>query len=172
MNHIIMSGRVFEEPVYTTSQKGKGILRFKVGVRRRYKNAEGKYENDYFNVSAFGNTADFASKNVTKDSIVIVEGEIQNNNWEKNGQKYYGNQILASSIEVPYGRDAAAKIYGNQNREQQQPQRQVQQPVQQPKQHQQHVSQPSTVQPTVEDDDNYIGMPEGFEEVEDSQLPF
>ena len=157
MNHITLSGRVYDEPVYMTSQKGKGIIKFKLGVRRKFKNADGKYENDYFNVTAFGITADYATKNVAKDNIVIIEGEVQNQSWENNGKKYYGTAIIASSIEVPYGRDAAAKIYGDKSQEQQ------------PQQQAQRSKQSQQVQ---HGEDDYVGMPDGFTEVVDENLPF
>lgn len=109
MNKFIVSGKVFDEPVYSTTQSGKGLLKFKLSVGREYKNKEtGKYEADFFDITAIGSKADYGARNIEKGAIVNVEATVQNNNYtDNNGNKHYGYSFLANSIEVPYGRDAA-----------------------------------------------------------------
>lgn len=109
MNKFIVSGRVFDEPVYSTSQTGKGILKFKISSQRDFKNKEtGKYESDFFDITVLGTTADYAARNLEKGAQVIVECKVNNNNYtDKNGIKHYSYGFLANTVEIPYGRDAA-----------------------------------------------------------------
>ena len=109
MNKLILSGKVFDEPVYSTSQAGKGILKFKLSVSRDFKNKEtGKYECDFFDITVLGSTADYAARNLEKGAQVTVECRVNNNNYtDKNGVKHYSYGFLANSVEIPYGRDAA-----------------------------------------------------------------
>lgn len=109
MNRFIVSGKVFDEPVYSTSQAGKGILKFKLASQRNFKNKEtGKYESDFFDITVLGTTADYAARNLEKGAQVTVECRISNNNYtDKSGVKHYGYSFLADSVEIPYGRDAA-----------------------------------------------------------------
>ena len=109
MNKFFFSGKVFEEPVYSTSQKGKGVLKFKVAVTRPFKNKDGKYDSDFFDVIATGTTADYAGRNLEKGAMVSIEASVQNNQYtDKNGIKHYTYSFFANSVEIPYGRDAAS----------------------------------------------------------------
>lgn len=109
MNKLILSGKVFDEPVYSTSQAGKGILKFKLSVSRDFKNKEtGKYECDFFDITVLGGTADYAARNLEKGAQAVVECRVSNNNYtDKNGVKHYSYGFLANNVEIPYGRDAA-----------------------------------------------------------------
>lgn len=120
MNKFFVSGKVYEEPVFSTTQSGKGLLRFKLSVGREFKNKEtGKYEADFFNITAIGTKADYGVKNIEKGAIVNVECTIQNNNYtDSNGVKRYDYSFLANSIEVPYGRDAAMVMAEHANKKQ------------------------------------------------------
>ena len=116
MNKFNLSGKVYEEPIYSTSQKGKGILKFKIAVTQKMKNSEGKYDSDFFEITAFGSTADYAVRNVEKGAIVNIEGSIRNNNFtDKNGIKHYSFSFVANDIEIPYGRDAASVMAEHRN---------------------------------------------------------
>ena len=117
MNKFYFSGKVYEEPVYSTSQKGKGVLKFKVAVTQNFKNKDGKYDSDFFDVIAFGSTADYAARNMEKGAIVNIEARVGNNNYtDKNGIKHYSYSFFASEIEIPYGRDAASVMAEHRNK--------------------------------------------------------
>lgn len=117
MNKFIFSGKVFEEPNYSTTQSGKGLLRFKVAVTRNFKNKDGKYDSDFFDVIATGGTADYAGRNLEKGAMVNIEASVQNNQYtDKNGIKHYTYSFFANSIEIPYGRDAASVMAEHRNK--------------------------------------------------------
>ncbi|HGJ8822995.1 TPA: single-stranded DNA-binding protein, partial [Neisseria gonorrhoeae] len=40
-----------------------------------------------------------AARYCGKGSLILIEGRISNNNYEKNGQKIYKDQMIASRIE-------------------------------------------------------------------------
>lgn len=117
MNKFTLSGRIFDEPIYSTSQSGKGILKFKIAVTKEYKNKDGKYESDFFDITALGKTADYAARNLEKGAQAVVEASVHNNNFtDKNGIKHYSYSFLANSIEIPYGRDAASVMSAHYNK--------------------------------------------------------
>lgn len=118
MNKFIFSGKVFDEPVYSTTQSGKGLLKFKVAVTRNFKSKEGKYESDFFDVVATGATADYAGRNLEKGAMVNIEANVQNNQYtDKNGIKHYTYNFFANSVEIPYGRDAAGVMAEHRNKQ-------------------------------------------------------
>lgn len=99
MNKVIMMGRLTRDPEVRYSNEGSAVSKFSLAVDRRYKR-EGQPDADFFNCVAFGKTAEFTEKYLKKGTKVVLEGELQNNNYtNKDGQKVYGMQIVVNSLE-------------------------------------------------------------------------
>lgn len=99
MNKAIMMGRLTRDPEVRYSNEGSAVSKFSLAVDRRYKR-EGQPDADFFNCVAFGKTAEFTEKYLRKGTKVVLEGELQNNNYtNKDGQKVYGMQIVVNSLE-------------------------------------------------------------------------
>jgi len=96
MNKVIMMGRLTKDPETRTTQDGKTITRFSLAVDRRYV----KEATDFFEMTTFGKTAEFAAKYLKKGTKILTEGTVQNNNYtNKDGQKVYGFSFVVDSIE-------------------------------------------------------------------------
>lgn len=101
MNKAILIGHVCADPEAHTTQSGIARSTFRIGVQRKFKNAEGKYDSDFFNIVAWRNTADFCNKYLAKGRRVAVEGRIENRSYETDdGQKRYVTEIIADSVEA------------------------------------------------------------------------
>ena len=98
MNKIIMSGNVTKDVQVTMSKSGKAICNFSIAVRQDYK-TDGEYKSDFFNCVAFGSTAEFIGNYVQKGNKVLICGKMQNNNWEKDGVKHYGDKVVVDNCE-------------------------------------------------------------------------
>ena len=49
---------------------------------------------------AFGKIAEtFEKCNIGKGTKLLIEGEVRNNNYEKDGVKHYSNQVVVNSFE-------------------------------------------------------------------------
>lgn len=94
-----MMGRLTRDPEVRYSNEGSAVSKFSLAVDRRYKR-EGQPDADFFNCVAFGKTAEFTEKYLKKGTKVVLEGELQNNNYtNKDGQQVYGMQIVVNSLE-------------------------------------------------------------------------
>ena len=73
-NVVVISGNLARDPMvsYSTGEKSTCTARFSVGVQRDFKNAEGRYDADFPNVVAFGNTAEFVNKYFHKGDLATV----------------------------------------------------------------------------------------------------
>ncbi|MDC9966993.1 single-stranded DNA-binding protein, partial [Shigella flexneri] len=65
---------------------------------------------NYFWIDVYGEQAKNAVRYCGKGSLILIEGRISNNNYEKDGQKIYKDQMIASRIEYsnlkpPAGRE-------------------------------------------------------------------
>lgn len=113
MNKIILMGRLCRDPeVRYGGANNTAIGKFSLAVDRRFKR-EGQPDADFFNVTAFGKLGEFVEKYLKQGTKIVVEGEMQNNNYEnKEGQKVYGFQLIAGSIEFAESKAASERNSG------------------------------------------------------------
>lgn len=100
-NLVILKGRLTREPeIRFTQTNNTKVAAFSLAVNRKFKNAEGEYEADFFNCTAFGNSAEFIQKYFKKGQEALVQGRIQNRSWDdENGQKRFATDIIVETIE-------------------------------------------------------------------------
>ena len=99
MNKVIFLARLGKDPEIRYAQaSGNAIASFSIAVNRRFKR-DNEPDADWFNCVAFGKTAEFCEKYLHKGSKVLIEGEVQNDNYEKDGVKHYGTKIVINKIE-------------------------------------------------------------------------
>ena len=98
MNKFIALGRVCTDVDVRQSTNGKTVARFSLAVRKNFKK-DNEADADFFNCVAFGKLAEVFERYVRKGTKVILEGEMQNNNYEKDGVKHYGMQFVVSAME-------------------------------------------------------------------------
>lgn len=95
-NSVQLIGRLGAEVETVTFDSGKTLSRWSVAVNESYKNKQGEtVENTgWFNVQAWGKTAELASKILSKGDEVIIEGKLVTNSYEtKEGEKRYQTNI-------------------------------------------------------------------------------
>lgn len=122
-NRIILMGRLTKDPELKNTQSGIPMCRFSIAVDRAYSKGQEK-QTDFFDITAWRQTAEFVSKYFSKGRVILVEGKLQNNNYtDQNGVKHYQNVVIADS--VAFCGDKAQS--SNQNGQQQPYQNQYQQ---------------------------------------------
>ena len=99
MNKVIQTITFCADPeLKTYGSDNKPITTFNAAVNKRFKK-EGQPDADFFRYTAFGKTAEFICKYFKKGSKALITGEINNNNYEKDGVMHYGTQILIDNVE-------------------------------------------------------------------------
>ena len=107
MNKWIAMGRLTRDPETRFYGDNKMMANFSLAVDRRFKRKD-ESGADFFNCTAFGGTASLIEKYMKKGTKVVVEGEIQNNNYEdKDGVKHYSMKVIVSSIEFAESKKAS-----------------------------------------------------------------
>jgi len=56
-------------------------------------------QTDFFRIVVFGKQAENCNQYLAKGSQVAIKGRVQNNNYEKDGVKHYGTDIIADRVE-------------------------------------------------------------------------
>ena len=110
MNQFIFSARLTADPEirYSSGAKKTCVATFNVAIPRKFKQ-EGQPDADFFQCVAFGKTAENIEKYIVKGSKIFIQGEVQNNNYESNGQKHYGTKIVVNSFEFAESKKAATE---------------------------------------------------------------
>lgn len=99
MNKIILCGRLTADAEMKCTNDGKVVSRFNFAVNRRFKR-DGDSEADFFQCVAFGKIAEtFEKCNVGKGTKLLIEGKMRNNNYERDGVRHYGMQLIVNSFE-------------------------------------------------------------------------
>jgi len=98
MNKVIQTVTLGKDPELKQYGDGKQMVTFSGAVQKRYVK-EGEESADWFNYVAFGKTAEFISKYFKKGSKMLITGEVNNNNYEKDGVKHYGVKINIDTVE-------------------------------------------------------------------------
>lgn len=95
MNKFQFMGRLTKDPEVRNTTTGTQVTTFSIAVNRRFTSANGERQSDFFNVTAFGKTAEFCSKYYKKGQQVLVEGRVQNRTWEdQTGAKRYATDFI------------------------------------------------------------------------------
>ena len=115
-NKVIIGGRLTDTPVLKTTPSGIAVTTFTVAVNRRFGGKNGEESPaDFFNVTAWRQTAEFITRYFRKASSICVVGSIQTRTWmDQNGQKRFATEIVADEAyfvdaknEMPQGASAS-----------------------------------------------------------------
>ena len=100
MNSTIIKGRLTADPeLKYTQTNNTAYCGFSVAVNRRFAQ-EGQQDTDFFNVTAWGKTAEFVSKYFTKGQEILIQGRLQQRTWETEaGEKRHAVDIVAEQVE-------------------------------------------------------------------------
>lgn len=99
INKVILQGNLVMDPECRVTPNGTSVCNFRVAIGRRFAKEGTEVQADFFTIEAWKNTADFISKHFVKGQQIIIIGSIQNRNWtDQNGQKRYGDVIIADEV--------------------------------------------------------------------------
>ncbi len=100
MNKVILVGNLTRDPELSTTGSGVSYCRFSLAVQRRFANAEGNRETDFFNITVWRALADNCHKYLRKGSKAGVIGSLQTRSYDdKDGNKKYVTDIIADEVE-------------------------------------------------------------------------
>ncbi len=93
MNITILRGNLARDPEYrtvNTNGKQTGVVNFTVAVSREYTKANGEKDKvaSFINCEAWDSGAEIINSSFKKGDLVLVEGSLRNDTWEKDGVKH------------------------------------------------------------------------------------
>lgn len=100
-NKVQLIGNVGNEPEIKTFDGGKKVVNFTLATNESYKNDKGEKveQTEWHRISAWGKTAEFIEKFVTKGKEIAIEGKLTHRSYDdKNGEKRYITEVVASDV--------------------------------------------------------------------------
>lgn len=88
VNNVVLLGNLTRDPELKYTQGGAAVCDLSVALNYiRGKGDEKKEEVSFIDVTVFGKTAENAAEYLKKGRAVVVEGRLQQDRWEHEGQK-------------------------------------------------------------------------------------
>lgn len=102
LNRVHLIGRLGKEPETRFTPTGKKVCSFSLAVERRWKSSEGEAHNatDWFNVTAWGALGEVCQKYLHKGRLVYIEGRLQTDHFEQDGETRYVTKVIASQMQM------------------------------------------------------------------------
>lgn len=98
LNNITIHGRLTADPELKHTQSQVAYCTFTVAVDRSYKQGDEKLT-DFFNCIAWRGQAEMIAKYFNKGKEIVVGGEMNDNPYEKDGQKIHWWQLNVKSVD-------------------------------------------------------------------------
>jgi single-strand DNA-binding protein len=99
MQKFIAMGRLTKDPEMRYTATQVPVCGFSIAVDRSYVKQGEERQADFFNCTAWSNTGEFVNKYFKKGNKILIEGELQNNNYEdNNGVKHYSMNINVGKV--------------------------------------------------------------------------
>lgn len=105
MNSCQFFGRITRDIDLTfLANSGKAVAKFGIAVNRRFKNANGEYEADFFNVVAFGKPGEIIAEHFKKGSQIALWGRMQTGSYfNKDNVKVYTTDLILEGFDFVAG---------------------------------------------------------------------
>jgi len=107
---VSLVGNLVAAPEVRYASTGRAMARLRIACNRSWqKDGEWQEETSFFDVDLFGELAENVAESVTKGDRITVEGRLQQQSWEKDGEKQYRVVVVADEVGASL-RFATAKV--------------------------------------------------------------
>ena len=100
LNHIVIMGRLAQDPELRHTQTGTPVATFRLAVDRDFKDKNtGERATDWIDVVAWRGTGEFVSRYLAKGRLAVVEGRLQMREWtDKEGNRRTTAEVVADNV--------------------------------------------------------------------------
>jgi single-strand DNA-binding protein len=102
LNRVQLIGYLGKDPETRTTPAGKKVCHFSVAVTQRWKSSDGepRETTDWFNINAWGRLGEICQQYLSKGRLVFIEGRLQTNRVESEGEIRYFTNVIARSMQM------------------------------------------------------------------------
>jgi single-strand DNA-binding protein len=102
INRITILGHLGADPELKMLAAGNALLKMRIATNFTWSDKDGakQTKTEWHRVAIFGRRAEGLAKFLRKGMTVFVDGRNETTTYEKEGQKHYSTEIVATNIEV------------------------------------------------------------------------
>lgn len=107
LNRATLIGNLGKDPELKYTPQGTPVATFSIATSSRYKDKQGEWQDktEWHNITAWQRLAEICGQYLHKGSKVYIEGRIETQSWEKDGQKHYKTVIIAQELIMLSGKE-------------------------------------------------------------------
>ena len=111
MNKVFLIGRLVRDPEMRLTTSGIAVTRFTLAIDRGFKRGdEAERTADFIRVVAWRRLAEICNDYLKKGKLVAIEGRLQVDSFEKNGERRTVSEVVADNMQMlDRGGDVAAE---------------------------------------------------------------
>lgn len=95
INKVILIGRTANKPSLKEGKSGSKYCYFSLATNTGYGE---KKQTDWHDITAFGKTAELCAQYIDKGSLIMIDGRITYDKYEKDGKTTKATKIIADSV--------------------------------------------------------------------------
>ena len=101
INKVIAIGNLGRDPETRYSKAGSAVTSFSMAVTERWKkDGENQERTEWINCVTFGRLAEIAGEYLRKGAPVYIEGKLQTDSYEKDGEKRYSTKVNVRELQM------------------------------------------------------------------------
>ena len=106
LNRVTLFGNLGADPEFRVTNGGQQVLKMRVATSETYldRNKQRQERTEWHSVTLFGKRAEALSRLLGKGARLLVEGSLRTSSYEKNGEKRYSTEVIASNIILAGGK--------------------------------------------------------------------
>lgn len=110
LNKVLLLGNIGADPELRVTPGGQAVLKIRIATNESYpdRNNVRQERTEWHRVTVWGKRAEALGKFLAKGSMILVEGRLQTSQYEKNGEKRYSTEIVATNIVLAGGKKGGA----------------------------------------------------------------
>lgn len=115
VNKVILIGRLGADPDMRTTQAGQTVCTLSLATSESWvKDGKKEEKTEWHRVILWSRQAEVAAKYLKKGRMVYIEGKLQTRSWDdKQGQKRYTTEIVASNMQFIEGQGQSSNSVGD-----------------------------------------------------------
>ena len=88
LNNLTIMGRIVADPEIKNVGNNIPVANFRIAVDSDFKDGNGNKKTAFLDCQAWRNTANYIGKYFRKGRMIIIQGHLDTQEWEKDGQKH------------------------------------------------------------------------------------
>lgn len=100
LNKVMLLGNLGADPELKITQGGQAILKLRIATTESYldRNNTRQERTEWHSVTLWGKRGEALAKFLTKGERIFVEGSLRTSSYEKDGEKRYRTEVVATNV--------------------------------------------------------------------------